>query len=263
MPRITDKALVLRRFPFGETSLIMHVLTENHGRVHLVARGAFRAKSPLCGLLDFFDTLELDWTQSQRSTMGEVRSGRLTTRRRSLTKDLTRYRTALAALELASAAAREGLPDPGLYHRLEACFDQLGDPKRDPALELLAFDLDLLVGLGIAPVVEHCAACAGTAAPVDAGGARAAFSAGAGGRLCRKCAIGARAQGGRVGTLGVEVLSAASVLMRRSVQERADLPPMPEELFRGLRDFVDRFLEYHLETKLRSRPLPVAVSQAT
>jgi recombinational DNA repair protein (RecF pathway) len=95
---------------------------------------------------------------------------------------------------------------------------------------------------------------------VDSAGARAAFSAGAGGRLCRKCATEARAQGARVGTLGVEVLSAAAILSKRSADERAELPPMPEELFRALRDFVDRFLEYHLETKLRSRPLPIASS---
>jgi len=263
MARITDRGLVLRRFPFGESSLIIHVLTLHHGRVHLVARGAFRAKSKLCGLLDLFDTLELTWTQSKQSTMGELREGQLETRRRELTRDLTRYRTALAGLELASTAAREGLPDRGLFLRLEGFLDLTSDSERNPALELLAFDLALLVGLGLAPVLDTCAACGDSAAPVDRAGARAAFSAGVGGRLCRKCATEARVQGARVGTLGVEVLSAAAILSRHSATERAALPPMPEDLFRGLRDFVDRFLEYHLETKLRSRPLPVAISLTT
>jgi DNA repair protein RecO len=254
----TDLGLVLRRFPFGESSLIVHVLTEHHGRVHMVARGAFRAKSPLCGLLDLLDTLELTWSVSKNSTMGELREGQLITRRRDLTKDLTFYRTAVAGLELSAVASTEGLPDQALFHRAVSFLDLVPQEGRNPALELLAFDLAMLGGLGLAPVLGECAACGHSAAPVDAAGQRVAFSAGAGGRLCRKCATEARAQGSRVGTLGVEILDAAAVLSKRSASERAQLPPMPEQLFRGLRDFVDRFLEYHLETKLRSRPLPVA-----
>ena len=60
MPTVRDDALILRRFSFGETSLVVQVLTREHGRVHLIARGAYRPKSRYYAALDLFDTPPAD-----------------------------------------------------------------------------------------------------------------------------------------------------------------------------------------------------------
>ena len=39
-PTQTDRALCLRRFPYGESSLVAHFMTREHGRVALLAKGA-------------------------------------------------------------------------------------------------------------------------------------------------------------------------------------------------------------------------------
>ena len=252
MTRHADRALLLRRFPFGESSLVVHLLTGEGRRVHLVARGAHRPKSRYAGLLDLFDTLDLSWTMRPGGGLGELRSGSLATRRRGLTGDLARYRTALAVLELAGRAAREEAAEPGLFQLVEATLDQLALADRDPTVELVAFDLALLGLLGLAPAVTHCAACGGPAPEVAPG--KAAFSAARGGRLCRNCGGDARAEGARVGTLRADVLAAAAVLAASDGARRAALPPPPAGLLAALVSFVDRFLEFHLETRLRSRP---------
>ena len=59
MPASEDNALLLRRFPYGESSLVVHALTRAHGRVALLARGAYRPKSAYCGVLDLFDKHDL------------------------------------------------------------------------------------------------------------------------------------------------------------------------------------------------------------
>lgn len=255
MPRYKDQALVLRRFPFGESSLVIHALSREGRRVHLVARGAHRAKSRYSGLLDLFDTLELEWSTrpGQTGGLGELRGGQLVTRRRSLTRDLMRYRAALAGLELAGRAAREEAAEPGLFPVVEGLLNHLDDPARRPEVELLAFDLQLLELLGLAPSLTLCASCGGGAAEVKPG--RAAFSAARGGRLCRKCAGEARDDGARVGTLRTDVLTSAALLKERTADERLALPPPPDGLLSSLFDFVDRFLEFHLETRLRTRPV--------
>jgi len=246
---VTGEALLLRRFPFGESSLVVHVLTADGRRLHLVARGAYRPKSRLFGALDFFDTLELTWTE--RKGLGEVRKADLARRRRGLTRDLARYRAASAGLELVHQAAHEENREPRVFAALEGFFDHLEDPGRDPLIERLAFDLELLDAVGLAPALETCASCAGAAPPVEPG--KAAFSAAAGGRLCAACAARERAGGARVGTLPVEVLAGAALLVRTSAAARRELPPPPAALLRALVDFVDRFLEYHLETRLVAR----------
>lgn len=54
-------AFVLHSYPYRETSLILEVLSRQHGRVALVARGARRPRSALRGLLMGFQPLTLSW----------------------------------------------------------------------------------------------------------------------------------------------------------------------------------------------------------
>lgn len=253
-----DEALVLRRFPFSESSLVVHLLTREHGRVHLLARGVYRPRSRYFALLDLFDTLSLAWSQRPGGELGELREGEIHRRRRGPRTALDRYRAAVSVLELAELGSRPGESDRALFEGLELALDRLDDPRQDPGLARLAFELGFLDGHGLAPALERCAACGGPAPASASGGPesvpRAAFSAGAGGRLCASCAANARASARRVGTLPLDVLELGAKLLR-ATREKRPLPAagrVARELVLRTRDFVERFLEVHLETRLQS-----------
>ncbi|MCA7892747.1 DNA repair protein RecO [Burkholderia cepacia] len=55
-------AFVLHSYPYRETSLIVDVLTRDHGRLALVAKGAKRPHSALRGVLQTFQPLLLSWS---------------------------------------------------------------------------------------------------------------------------------------------------------------------------------------------------------
>ena len=56
-----DKGYVLHTYPYRETSLILQVWTEKHGRLGLVAKGARRPRSATRSVLVPFQPLALDW----------------------------------------------------------------------------------------------------------------------------------------------------------------------------------------------------------
>jgi DNA repair protein RecO (recombination protein O) len=56
-----DRGYVLHTYPYRETSLILQVWTEKHGRLGLVAKGARRPKSASRSVLIPFQPLVLDW----------------------------------------------------------------------------------------------------------------------------------------------------------------------------------------------------------
>ena len=56
-----DKGYVLHSYPYRETSLILQVWTQKHGRLGLVAKGARRPKSATRSVLIPFQPLALDW----------------------------------------------------------------------------------------------------------------------------------------------------------------------------------------------------------
>jgi len=71
MAEVEDHALLLRRIPFSDTSLVCHFLTEEHGRIALMTRGARRAKSPFRGALEPLYRLNIRWRPG-RTGMGTL-----------------------------------------------------------------------------------------------------------------------------------------------------------------------------------------------
>jgi len=247
VPTFRDRALVLKRYPFGESSLVVHVGTREHGRVHVMAKGAYRPTARYYAVLDLLDTLEIEWDESPRRELANLRASSILERRRAIPSDTPSWSAACSLLELADLAFRPAHPDPGLYDLLETSLGALNHGASAPDRVLIAFELGFLERLGLSPALESCAACGGTA-PALRGGARVAFSAGAGGRLCPACASEARAAGRRVGTLPVRTLADALGFAR----DGAAGSDLPQDRIDRVRDFVGRFLDYHLEARPRT-----------
>jgi len=71
MAEIQDDALLLRRIPYSETSLICHILTSGHGRITVMARGARRPRSIFRATLAPLYDLRISWRPG-RSGMGSL-----------------------------------------------------------------------------------------------------------------------------------------------------------------------------------------------
>lgn len=246
-----DRALVLRRSPYGESSLVLRLFTPSHGKVAVIAKGAYRAKSAYCGVFDLFDTLEVGWRRAGTGELGNASSGRVLTRRRGITGDLGRYRAACSILELLDLAAQPEHEERALFRLAESWLDLLHGGSCDPDLALVAFDLAFLQNLGLAPAFESCAAC-GTEASDAKRSQTVPFSVGAGGRLCARCAADAQSSGRRVGALPMNILRIASTLASAAPHELSRFRVNAEALS-GVRRLVHRFLDHHLETRPRSR----------
>ncbi len=272
MTIVHDRALLFSRHPFGESSLVVHGLTAAHGRVHWIAKGVYRPTSRYFAMLDLFDTLELEWDANPRRELATLRAGRIVRRRRGLTSDLSAYQSGLSVLELIGLVSHPSQSDAALFALCEQALDELDVLRVRADLTLVVFELALLQNLGLAPALETCAACGGAAPPVrssaqssaqsaaaaavESGQQRVAFSAGAGGRLCRRCAQEARAHGRRVGTLPMQVLDDARERIRAGFDHESSLSQESKALSQDrvdrVRDFVERFMDYHLERQPRT-----------
>lgn len=244
---------MLRRTPFGETSLVVHVLTPNHGRVELMAKGAHRPRSRFFGVLDWFDTLELSWVRRGDSELGTLREGELHIRRRQLTRSLRSYRAAQTVVELADLVTRAGFSDREQFALAEGALDALDRAQGPPSALLAGFELKLLEQLGLAPALVTCATCGAPAAAVDPGSVepRAPFSTAVGGRLCPIHANEAHASGLRVGTLPVSILESAQLALSAPLEELDRAEWATDRSIRVL-DFAGRFLDHHLEARPKS-----------
>jgi len=249
---VRDEAILLRRFPYSESSLVVGVFSREHGKVGLLARGAHRPKSRFYCVLDHFDTLELEWRQQRNRELMELRRGDVLTRRSEIAKDLDSYRAGSVVCELVDLACPTGQREGATWKLLVRCLDELAQRSRPPWEAAVCFELSFLKEHGLCPSLATCATCGGPAPPPDPREPRACFSASCGGRLCETCSVEARDDGQRVGTMPLDVLDAATHLLRGADQgERID--PLTSALLVRLRDFVERFLDHHLEVRVKAR----------
>ncbi|MFT4647345.1 MAG: DNA repair protein RecO (recombination protein O) [Glaciecola sp.] len=246
----STQALLLRRTPFGESSLVVRVLTPDQGRVDLVAKGAYRTTSRFFAVLDWFHTLQVGFRPKAQG-LTPLQNAEWQVRRKHMTERRDRYLAGLTVLELCDVAAQPGMPEPGLFELATGCLDHLNSGSLPADLELVLFEAHFLELLGVAPALLHCASCGG-AAPTPPSSDRAAFSAGSGGRLCANCALAAHRSGRRVGTLPIQVLEAAHSIP--SIPRDLLACNLPDtDLVLRVRDLHGRYLDYHLESRLRTQ----------
>ena len=68
-----SQGIILRIRPLTESSLIVHWLAPESGRLSTVAKGAKRPKSPFRGKLDLFFAAEFSFHRSRRSDLHTLR----------------------------------------------------------------------------------------------------------------------------------------------------------------------------------------------
>lgn len=142
--------LILRTRPLTETSLIVHWLTPDFGRIATVAKGARRPKSPFLGQLDLFYMADLSFSRSRRSDLHILREVVLREPHAALRQDLLRLRQATYAAALVEQATEAETPLPVIYDLLAGFLNHLcQQPAR--VQTVFAFELKLLHELGLEP----------------------------------------------------------------------------------------------------------------
>ena len=146
-----DRGYVLHSYPYRETSLILQVWTEKHGRLGLVAKGARRPKAATRAVLVPFQPLSLDWFGR-----GELRT--LKTAEPSVPATPLGGQSLLSAFylnELLLKLTTRDDPHEGLFEAYDAAITGLRALSREgrgmsPEPVLRRFELRLLQELGYA-----------------------------------------------------------------------------------------------------------------
>ena len=150
--RITGQpGFVLHSYPYKETSLIIDLLSRDHGRIALVAKGAKRPHSKLRGVLQTFQPLSVNWTgKAEVRTLiaAEWVGGLLPLEKSALLCGF--YLNEL----LVKLLARDD-PHPELFDHYVATLNKLAHGE-SPPIVLRQFERALLKASGVAADLTRC-----------------------------------------------------------------------------------------------------------
>ena len=142
--------LILRTRPLTETSLIVHWLTPQAGRIATAAKGARRAKSSFLGKLDLFYLADFSFSRSRRSDLHALREVSLRDPQSALRRDLHRLRLAAYAAAFVEQTTETETPLPAVFKLMIGFLDCLCHHPPAPQM-VFAFELKLLQELGLTP----------------------------------------------------------------------------------------------------------------
>ena len=145
--------LILRTRSFTETSLIVHWLTPNFGRIATVAKGAHRPKSPFLGKLDLFYLADFSFSRSRRSDLHTLREASLRETHSALRRNVLLLHQAAYATEFVEQATETETPLPAVYDLTLGFFSRLCEQPTKPQT-IFTFELKLLHELGLKPNLE-------------------------------------------------------------------------------------------------------------
>lgn len=162
MPVMIESAsgLVLRTRRLTETSLIVHWLTPNLGRVATVAKGALRPKSPFRGKVDLFYLADFSFLRSRRSELHTLREVSVRETHPAIRRELGRVQQASYAAALVEQVTELETPLPEIFELVQGFFRALTDTPAE-AHFVFAFELKLLAELGLEPDLKKSHLTAG------------------------------------------------------------------------------------------------------
>jgi DNA repair protein RecO (recombination protein O) len=149
----TATGLILRTRPLTDTSLIVHWLTPDFGRLATVAKGARRPKSPFSGKLDLFYLADFSFQRSRRSELHALREISLRETYASLRKDLEYVQQASYCIALIEQTTELETPLPETFQLMRGFLKHLTDHPPLPQI-LFGFEIKLLSEQGLQPDLE-------------------------------------------------------------------------------------------------------------
>lgn len=146
--------LILRTRPLTETSLIVHWLTPDLGRIATVAKGARRPKSAFHGKLDLFYACDLSFSRSKRSELHTLREVVVRDTHERLRHELGWIQQAAYAAALIEQTTETDTPLPEIFALFAGLLKFLPQQPPKPRT-VFAFELKLLRELGLEPDVSE------------------------------------------------------------------------------------------------------------
>jgi DNA repair protein RecO (recombination protein O) len=233
-------AIVLRTIRYAEADSVLALYTRERGRLAAIAKGARRPRSRLGGRLQPGVRARVT-LHAGRGDLAVVRGAHVVEPHAGLWVAGYRLRAAGCVLEAALRVLEEREPNEDAYHLLCRTLGLLArapvraePPRLDPVV--LGSQCKLLVVAGIFPLLGRCALC-------GAGPPLVAFSARAGGALCRGCAAAGEA-------MAPEVARALAGLVGRPLAGAAEA--CPPAVAPAVERAVSQVLREHLGVTLRS-----------
>ena len=232
----TTEAIVLRRYPFRETSVTLTCLTDQFGKLKGLVKGLRAQPNRYRSAMEPMTINRIVFYDTRNSQLHLITQCELLSSLTGLQTDLETMRLAALCMELVDHVVPLEDPQPAIYQLLKQALERLALGEHAPLVRT-HFIVRLLRLAGFQPQADMCTGCSIVVR------AEGFWSARHGGLLCPSCLH----EDPNAETAGSGMLEALETLTA------ADQPPaLDPALLPLLGRRLDEFLRWRLERPLRT-----------
>jgi DNA repair protein RecO (recombination protein O) len=157
---VTTRAFCLRARAYGESDVIAVLLTEDHGKVSGMARGAKRSKRRFVGgALQPFHELDLRFARRPHSDLAFLHECRVVRSHHAIAENIETYAWASYVSEVAEVTVPERDPNPQIFTLFQTTMRALADKPDSAEPNAHHFIMGLLDHAGWGPDLARCTVC--------------------------------------------------------------------------------------------------------
>ena len=233
----TAEAIVLRRYPFRETSITLSCLTDRFGKLKGLVKGLRAQPNRYRSAMEPLTVNRIVFYDTRTSQLHLISQCDLVAPLAGLQRDLETMRLAALCVDLVDTVVPLEEPQPAIYQLLKQMLERLALGGHDPATARIHFIARLLRLAGFHPQLDECTSCR---IAVRAAGY---WSAQQGGFLCQRCLHEDPA---------AEAATPEMLTTMEALSEAAQPPALETPLVPVLRQRLDEFLRWRLDRPLKT-----------
>ena len=158
VPLFKTQAIVLKSMKLSEKDKLVTFLTETHGKVKCVAKGARRLKSRFGASLEPMSHVSLIYFGKEHQDLYRLNQCDIIQSFQEIKENPDTFYTAVYFLELAGHFIAEGHPEPGIFHLLVRSLREASNANSLATLCRL-FELRIMAHAGYTPRLQKCIVC--------------------------------------------------------------------------------------------------------
>lgn len=237
----TVEAIILKRMPFRDTSLLVTFFSKENGKTKALAKGVRKEKKSNVAAFEPFTQASLVYYEKLRSDIHLLSNISILNSNSAIRDDIFRFGYASYLTELVDTFFGFYDPHPDIYELLLESFSLFGNSSNE--LVARVFEIKLLNQIGWLPALDLCTLCGSS---IDT---KVYFSPKQGGILCQNCE---RKESGSI-PMSLEAVNAMKEYAYLNLQDNTFKTKSNVQVNKEIERAIRRFLEFRIDYPLRSR----------
>ena len=151
---LSSKGIILKVFPYSNTSLICNVFTDDYGKLTFIAKGVRKAKSPLLSILQPFNLLEFQYYYKKNRSMQLIKEADIVISFDKLRNQLSTIVLGSVLLNIINKIFENEYPNTTVFRLIYKTLNKLSSNNKDNKKFFLFFMFHLCQQLGFLPNIK-------------------------------------------------------------------------------------------------------------